>query len=184
MSPPQLRASSYLAGCLTGGDDDFNDLLQPFLIARLLIFLSILGKDAISYNVHLIFRPPGSLALAQARQHIVSHLQSLGWQVFTLDMAAINTLGDSAVGIHADWSQKCRKKIVLALYFFEIEFSRFPWTLLRHQPRLVQRRSQTSWQLFTRIVLGVLFLLHIMIARSYLMLVAKIIRTKNNIRCI
>ena len=39
MSPPQLRASSYLAGCLTGGDDDFNDLLQPFLIARLLIFL-------------------------------------------------------------------------------------------------------------------------------------------------
>ena len=86
MSPPQLRASSYLAGCLTGDNDDFNDLLQPFLIARLLIFLfllSILGNDAISYNVHLIFRPPGSLALAQARQHIISHLQSLGWQVFT-----------------------------------------------------------------------------------------------------
>ena len=119
MSPPQLRASSYLAGCLTGGDDDFNDLLQPFLIARLLIFLlSILGNDATSYNVHLIFRPPGSLALAQARQHIVSHLQSLGWQVFTLDMADIHTLGDSAVGIHADWSKKCRMKIVLALYFF------------------------------------------------------------------
>ena len=121
ISSPQLRASSYLAGCLTGGDDDFNDLLQPFLIARLLIFLfllSILGNDAISYNVHLIFRPPGSLALAQARQHIVSHLQSLGWQVFTLDMADIHTLGDSAVGIHADWSQKCRKKIVSALYFF------------------------------------------------------------------
>ena len=79
MSPPQLRASSYLAGCLTGGDDDFNDLLQPFLIARLLIFLLIiLGNDAISYNVLLIIRPPGSLALAQARQHIVSHLQSLG----------------------------------------------------------------------------------------------------------
>ena len=107
MSPPQLRASSYLAGCLTGGDDDFNDLLEPFLIARLLIFLSILGKDAISYNVHLIFRPPGSLALAQARQHIFSHLQSLGWQVFTLDMAGNHALGDSAVGIHADWSQKC-----------------------------------------------------------------------------
>ena len=121
MSPLQLRASSYLAGCLTGGDDDFNDLLQPFLIARLLIFLfllSILGNDAISYNVHLIFRPPGSLALAQARQHIVSHLQSLGWQVFALDMAGIHTLGDTAVGIHADWSQKCRKKIVLALHFF------------------------------------------------------------------
>ena len=124
MSPPQFRASSYLAGCLSGGDDDFNDLLQPFLIARLLIFLSILGNDAIPYNVHvqchLIFRPPGSLALAQARQHIVSHLQSLGWQVVTLDMACIHTLGDSAVGIHADWSQKCRKKTVLALYFFEI----------------------------------------------------------------
>ena len=68
-------------------------------------------------NVHLTFRPPGSLALAQARQHIVSHLQSLGWQVFTLDMADIHTLGDSAVGIHADWSKKCRMKIVLALYF-------------------------------------------------------------------
>ena len=121
MSPPQLRASSYLAGCLTGGDDDFNDLLQPFLIARLLIFLlSILGNDAISYNVHLIFRPPGSLALAQARQHIVSHLQSLGWQVFTLDMADIHTLGDSAVGIHADWSQKCRNKIVSPLYFLKL----------------------------------------------------------------
>ena len=79
----------------------------------------MLGNDAISYNVHLIFRPPGSLALAQARQHIVSHLQSLGWQVFTLDMADIHTfLGYSAVGIHADWSQKCRKKIVLALHFF------------------------------------------------------------------
>ena len=72
------------------------------------------------YNVNLIFRPPGSLALAQARQHIVSHLQSLGWQVFTLDMAGIHNFGDSAVGIHADWSQKCRKKTVLALYFFEI----------------------------------------------------------------
>ena len=33
-------------------------------------------------------------------------------------VAGIHTLGDYAVGIHADWSQKCRKKIVLALHFF------------------------------------------------------------------
>ena len=33
-------------------------------------------------------------------------------------VAGIHTLGDYAVGIHADWSHKCWKKNVLALYFF------------------------------------------------------------------
>ena len=76
------------------------------------------------------------------------------------------------------------KENCIGSVFFFIVIARFLWTLSRHQLRLVQRRSQTSWQLFTRIVLGVLFSLHTMIARSYLLLVSKIITTKNDIRCI
>ena len=81
-------------------------------------------------------------------------------------------------------TEMSKKNCFGSAFFFEIVIARFLWTLSRHQPHLVQRRSQTSWQLSTRIVQDVLFLLHTMIARSYLMLVAKIIRTKINIRCI
>jgi len=93
---PSYRASSYLAGCLTGGDDDFNDLLQPFLIAR----------------------PPGSLALAQARQHIVSHLQSLGWQVSLDTFTASTPLGPKTFSnIVATLHPDSPRRLVLAAHY-------------------------------------------------------------------
>ena len=58
--------------------------------------------------------------MAQARQHIVSHLQSLGWQVFTLDMAEIHTLGDSEVGIHAGVKRKVYR---LCIFFYDCQVS-------------------------------------------------------------
>ena len=84
------RASSYLAGCLAGDDGDFDALLQPLLVPRssIIAFPSYSSSSPSSSNYSLtsspLSRPPGSSALTMARQHIVDHLQQLGWQVFIL----------------------------------------------------------------------------------------------------
>ena len=40
--------------------------------------------------INIIIRPPGSSALAMARQHIIDHLQLLGWQVSDCDSIHID----------------------------------------------------------------------------------------------
>lgn len=93
---PSYRASAYLAGCLAGHDDDFNTLLQPLLVAR----------------------PPGSPALAMARQHIVDHLQLLGWQVVLDTFTASTPLGQKTfTNIVATLHPDSPRRLVLAAHY-------------------------------------------------------------------
>jgi len=93
---PSYRAINYLAGCLTGDDDDFDALLQPLLIAR----------------------PPGSSALAMAGQHIINHLQQLGWQVVLDTFTSPTPLGPKTfTNIVATLHPDSPRRLVLAAHY-------------------------------------------------------------------